>query len=296
MPCTYHHLEGAEGLSKAIHRILEEKPKDVRTLLIFDFDRTLTNGFASPSLDLPIEKRIRGGLLTLNALRRAKSEGIDLFIITARSPTALTIESLEASMQNCQVELAEIFVPPASANEKCHVEKINGRYLAWRGPLFAADYSKPIALQQILSTYNVKTEEKVQVHFFDDFVMNAFDIGVADYGAHVTHVSTYWWDTYEEETRGLMGLVNSFSSDFPYQKGTEAARLAFGMNDEVSNERRKWYEQYEKDHNIVQTAKEELPPPAPVSVEVKRNLGNLLALRPRPPPPEGVGANAQFGL
>jgi len=283
MPSTYIHLQhGPSGLSDAIHSILERTTKEsISTILVFDFDRTLTNGFASPDKELPIEKRIRGGKLTLDALRKAKEHPlVQLFVITARSPSMLTIQQLEAAMQNCQAELAEIFIP---STEKYHVEKVNGRTLAWRGPIFAADYAKPIALQQILSTDKIKAD-KVEVHFFDDFVMNAFDIGVAEYGSHVTHVYSYWWDTYEEETKGMMGLMTSFSSDFPYQKGTEAARLAFRVDGKTSEERRQWYEAYEKLNKIVpNVVKEELPTPAPVSVEVKNGLGNLLAQRGKRP-------------
>ena len=294
--CTYHHLQGPMGLSEAVDRVVESvsthATENLKHILVFDFDRTLTNGFASPDANLPVEKRIRGGSMTLESLRKAKSVGSEMFIITARSPTRLTIEQLEASMKNCQQELAEIFIKQDQTKEldqPYRVEKVNGRNLAWRGRLFASDYSKPIAMQQILSEISLAEttnhhDISLAVHFFDDYVMNAFDIGAGDYGPKVVDISTYWWDTHLEETSGSIGLVYSFSSDFPYQKGCESALLAFGIDHEKLEERRRIYLEFEAKHNIKPKAKEVLAAPKQVEANVKANLGSLLAGRGLGPP------------
>jgi hypothetical protein len=280
---TYHHLQGPQGLCEALTNIMNrwESGSSSKPLLIFDFDRTLTNGFAEPGQ--PLDKRIRGGEASLSALNQACAKGIEMFIVTARAPTKLTIEQLEASLNNCQQELFQVF---GKSTDEYHVEKVDGRYLAWRGRLFASDYSKPIAVRQILSEIQLSGSDLVDLHFFDDFVMNSFDVGAGEFGPHVSTISTYWWDTFKEEEMGLIGSVVSFSSDFPYQDQCEPALSAFGLTGEQITARKDYYIDRETKLNIKPKEKEELAPPVKIKEGLKANLGGLLAgIKPRMPPP-----------
>ena len=77
-------LSGSGGLASAVSAALESGAAS-RTLLVFDFDRTLTNGISIPGEE-ETAKVVRGGEATVAALRRGHEAGAGLFIITARRP------------------------------------------------------------------------------------------------------------------------------------------------------------------------------------------------------------------
>lgn len=55
---------------------------------------------------------------------------------------------------------------------------------------------------------------------------NGFDV------ATLSNVHAYCWDSFSEEVAGGMGVINTFSSDFPYQEGTKPMLLSgFGMTE-----------------------------------------------------------------
>lgn len=59
-----------------------------------------------------------------------------------------------------------------------------------------------------------------------DFVGNGFDVGT------LSNVHAYCWDSFSEEVAGGMGVINTFSSDFPYQECTKPMLLSgFGMTE-----------------------------------------------------------------
>ena len=108
-------LSGAGGLAAAVSAALasRDSAECARTLLVFDFDRTLTNGSASPGDEADLSKVVRGGEATVAALRLAHEAGAGLFIVTARAPSRLTVEQLFASMDHAQAALSPFF-PHAS--------------------------------------------------------------------------------------------------------------------------------------------------------------------------------------
>ncbi|KAH9258592.1 hypothetical protein BASA81_003094 [Batrachochytrium salamandrivorans] len=237
-------IDGRLGLGNLISRLELEPGRDV---FVFDFDRTLTNGFASPDQELDITLRIRGGSHTLDALRLLKRLGVEMYIVTARNPSRLTIEQLEASIQRCQLELGEFFLP--SPDSQYVVESLeNGMKLAHRGNLYASDYAKPNAIRHLLNRVAEGGSKRV-VHFVDDFVGNSFDVAMSsEFGQ--AEVCSYWWDSFPEESAGEMGLVSSFSSDFTYQPGTQLARERFGLTGEESDRRLAWVLDYERVNRI----------------------------------------------
>ena len=99
-------LSGSGGLAAAVNAALESGAAS-RTLLVFDFDRTLTNGISRPGDE--IAKVVRGGEATVAALRRAHDAGAELFIVTARRPARLSVEQLFASLDNAQSALSPFF-------------------------------------------------------------------------------------------------------------------------------------------------------------------------------------------
>ena len=286
---SFHHLPGPTSLGNTLDTILAQVVKEKReTYLIFDFDRTLTNGFANPNEELPLERRIRGGGATLEALKQCKAhkELIHMYIITARSPTALTLQQLEASMTNCQEELAAIFLDSEEKAAPYQVEKFHEIQLAFKGTLYASDYSKSTAIRHLLTT---KPSAETIVHFFDDFVGNAFYVGISEYPVRtVKEVHAYWWDTFQEEQLGLIGPVTSFSSDFPYQDGTIHARKHFGLSDEESQKQKVWYLEHEKKNNIKPVIKIEAPPIQKLDLKAFQGLG-FGGNRKQPPAPPSPG-------
>ena len=285
----FHHLQGHDGLANAIQQFLVD-PKntsDPNHIFVFDFDRTLTNGFADPT-ETGVERRVRGGWSTVESLRALKNTGFHMFIVTARNPSIMTIKQLEASLQQNQKELAEIFLndtKESSANyhvENFSVSSSDTFKLAWRGPIYASDYSKHAAIRHIIKNYP-ETDKLLTIHFFDDFVGNAFDVGTQDLGPRVQTIHSYWWDSFQEETTKMMGIVPSFSSDFPYQEGTTHARIAFGMTEEVGHQRKTWYIEYETQYNIKPPQPEVKPEPKPLAIS---NFQSILQIKPRIPPSE----------
>ena len=102
-------ISSSSGLSSAIEEILASLiPLSSPPILVFDFDRTLTNGISSPG-EATLAKLVRGGSSTIAALSKAHALGWPLYIITARRPSALTIEQIYASLNNAQSALSRFF-------------------------------------------------------------------------------------------------------------------------------------------------------------------------------------------
>ena len=175
-------------------------------LFVFDFDRTLTNGMSKPGEEVELSKVVRGGEDTVRALQRAKDAGAGLYIITARAPRALTVEQLYASLDNAQSALSPIFRRGTEAPEEFTVKDADGNDipLARGGNIFAADYQKAAALAQIIREQG---QDSLRAFFFDDAIVNAHVVATAT-KLHLSSSSeipdvaltSYWWDTYEEET------------------------------------------------------------------------------------------------
>lgn len=211
-------IEGLTGLQQAVEFIISQSDKDSgkskkkKTLLIFDFDRTLTNGFATPG-EQDVGKRVRGGQLTLDALAKASSViPSPFYIVTARSPTQLVIEQLLASLSGAQKPLAPFFVDSntatiaaaattgvdtasdvtgkedengkstttaslsATATHPIKITKHHGRYIAIGGPggrLYASDMEKGTAVSHILSTLVEDASSKANE--FEEVSVHFFD-------------------------------------------------------------------------------------------------------------------------
>ena len=69
MSAVLQRLSGPTGLATAVSAALACDPADfARTLLVFDFDRTLTNGISKPGDEAELGKVVRGGEATVAAL------------------------------------------------------------------------------------------------------------------------------------------------------------------------------------------------------------------------------------
>ena len=90
----------------------QRRPDEI-TLLVFDFDKTLTNGFADP--DAPIEGRVSGGSHPADALRTTLSTwGMQRIILTARPPSKSTVESVLLQLTGA-MQLGDCFVSAPSS-------------------------------------------------------------------------------------------------------------------------------------------------------------------------------------
>ena len=85
-------LSGSTALGDRVAAILHGRDADELTLMVFDFDKTLTTGFSGPGTT-PLQ-RVRGGQHTIDGLRKAAAAGVAMRICTARSATKRTLETL----------------------------------------------------------------------------------------------------------------------------------------------------------------------------------------------------------
>ena len=136
-------LSGSGGLAAAVDAAVESGAAS-RTLLVFDFDRTLTNGISRPGDETA--KVVRGGEATVAALRRAHDAGAGLFIVTARRPARLSVEQIFASLDNAQAALSPFF-----PRGDCAEFQFSNVPLARGGSVYASGYEKAAALAHIVS-------------------------------------------------------------------------------------------------------------------------------------------------
>ena len=117
-----NRLSGSSALGAFLMKACASLPPDATALFAFDFDKTLTNGFAPPGASL--EARIRGGAHTLEGLKAtADLPGARRYIITARADetgrvSQGTLQQLASQISRSQPELLEYFDAPS--DESCH--------------------------------------------------------------------------------------------------------------------------------------------------------------------------------
>lgn len=229
-------VEGAGGLSDLL-RALERRHSDDgpgSVALVFDFDRTLTNGFSAPSessdcgdgVDGIDYSRFRGGKASYDAVVQCP---FPKMVLTARPPTRSDVDTL-ASCDRVVRAYAEAGALDVSGDiEVVDAPSMNGSTattvpIARKGSICAAGYDKSAALAYIASQSWPNAErlpldfESPQgkdkfLYFIDDNVNNAYE---ADVCAEKLLVSCYrermdrrhlesisirgiWWDTYLEE-------------------------------------------------------------------------------------------------
>ena len=167
-------ISGSDALATTVSAALESGPAS-HTLLVFDFDRTLTNGISRPGDETETAKVVRGGEATVAALRRAHDAGARLYVITARRPVRLSVEQLFASMDNAQSALSPFF-PRGDCVEFQFGSEHSSVPLARGGSVYASGYEKAAALAHIVSE---QKQEGLRVFFFDDSVVNSYVVGTS---------------------------------------------------------------------------------------------------------------------
>ena len=225
-------LSGSGGLAAAVSAALESGAAS-RTLLVFDFDRTLTNGISTP-VDAETAKVVRGGEATVAALRRAHDAGAGLFIVTARRPARLSVEQIFASLDNAQAALSPFF--PRGACAEFRFGNRGGVPLARGGSVYASGYEKAAALAHIVSAQN---RAGLRVFFFDDSVVNSYVVATSAaqhmaggaLAPAVAELTSYWWDSYDEEMgpSPTMGPSPLGTADSNYPDHLRHMLLAYGV-------------------------------------------------------------------
>ena len=125
-----NRLSGWAGLGTFLVEACSSLPADAVPLFAFDFDKTLTNGFAPPGACL--EARVRGGAHTLDGLRATAAVPCSRrCIITARADETGRVsqgklQQVVSQLHRAQPELLEFFEIPS--DESCHriVELVPG--------------------------------------------------------------------------------------------------------------------------------------------------------------------------
>ena len=125
-----NRLTGPSGLGTFLIEACSSLPVDAVALFAFDFDKTLTNGFAPPGACL--EARVRGGAHTLDGLRATVAVPCSRrCILTARADETGRVsqgklQQVVSQLHRAQPELLEFFEIPS--DESCHriVELVPG--------------------------------------------------------------------------------------------------------------------------------------------------------------------------
>jgi hypothetical protein len=239
-------LSGCRALGDTLATILEQRPANEITLLVFDFDKTLTNGFANP--EATVEQRVRGGKHTADALRATKNTpGVERFVLTARPPTKNVLESVIIQLTGA-MQLSDSFKTQPDPEDQMLLEFGALRAtLAHSGTIYASGYDKPTGVSHIIVTSTCspsqanhaenqplagETPAPVRVHFFDDSVSNAYRVAtecvlpisaVAGMVAHEVPASwdhvqltSYWWDLFSEEFEEQTIAPGKPDMDSPY--------------------------------------------------------------------------------
>ena len=207
-----NRLSGSAGLGNFLVEACSSLPADAVPLFAFDFDKTLTNGFAPPGACL--EARVRGGAHTLDGLRATAAVPCSRrCIITARADETGRVsqgklQQVVSQLHRAQPELLEFFEIPS--DESCHriVELVPGeasevasenRVRRWRdvpratwgpgmyatlqgdgrpilvgGAVYAAGYSKSLALLRACIAESVAVP--THIFFVDDAPNNAYEV------------------------------------------------------------------------------------------------------------------------
>jgi hypothetical protein len=320
-------LSGSGGLAAAVNAALESGAAS-RTLLVFDFDRTLTNGISRPGDETA--KVVRGGEATVAALRRAHDAGAGLFIVTARRPARLSVEQIFASLDNAQSALSPFF--PRGDCVEFRFGNRGGVPLARGGSVYASGYEKAAALAHIVSE---QKRAGLRVFFFDDSVVNSYVVATStaqhmaggELAPAVSELTSYWWDSYDEEMGPgpSMGPSPLGTADSNYPDHLRHMLLAYGVTAAerdariaayraAGHVRRSVSRGVGADLSSVEAASQASrarmsgladtlgarfargprPPPAPGAAGAPGGLGALLGAR-RPPPPRAAGPASSAG-
>eukprot|EP00568_Trieres_chinensis_P011021 CAMPEP_0183292202 /NCGR_PEP_ID=MMETSP0160_2-20130417/1347_1 /TAXON_ID=2839 ORGANISM="Odontella Sinensis, Strain Grunow 1884" /NCGR_SAMPLE_ID=MMETSP0160_2 /ASSEMBLY_ACC=CAM_ASM_000250 /LENGTH=419 /DNA_ID=CAMNT_0025453123 /DNA_START=22 /DNA_END=1278 /DNA_ORIENTATION=- len=257
-------IEGPSGLAQFIHSVEQRHAKDEpgRIILVFDYDRTLTNGFASP--DTAPFDRLRGGRESFDAISSCPYRK---FVLTARPASAATVTTMT---EHCAV--LRMYVDAGALDIEGEVEKldvsggqsgITARIIR-RGSVYASDYNKGLALAQIvarawpeLAAPESKQEKTYRfgrrfVYFVDDNVNNSFEVDTTSHGVLLSEygeeyrcvkVRGIWWDTFVEEfgsdCKGNLPSMRplGFGTDFSLNAEYAIALRHFGVSCSEREER-----------------------------------------------------------
>ena len=160
-------LSSAHALGNTIAKMMlrHQDHRDRRVCLVFDFNKTLTNGGSGP--EVSVEKKIRGGSHTAEALQ----ETLFLkFILIARDPTISTIETLKAD--RVLQALALNFGPAKTG--KPVVEDIVKQNddtvpIAHLAHVYASAYKKAAGIEAIIAAHTARgLAVPTHVYFVDD--------------------------------------------------------------------------------------------------------------------------------
>lgn len=188
---------GGAGLVRQLRALLDT-PGSAPKLFAFDFDNTLLVSPVSPSGVGPMA--LHGG----DSMRALLNEmvtrpDIHLCIVTARKRSAKISQLLEALDA---AGLGEMFRVKLGLDEHAlKGEEGESIKIKTNGRVVAAGFQKPAALAYVIDRYYPDVQ---QVYFFDDNVMNAFEVEqnlgalVGDYYQHKVEVAVWWVDIFCE--------------------------------------------------------------------------------------------------
>ena len=262
-------ITGRGGLARELARwgAAAGSGNSCKLVVFADWDGTLSNGFAPPGMR-ELERRVRGGQATLDALLGIQRLSASVVIVTARPPRRAVLEQLAASLRGAQRELGAVLGVDQSSGEgssrgdggshgsprlvASQEVLFCGVPLAlWAGSgalaLYAAAYEKPAAVAHYLCQC-IAPGERTEVLFVDDAVVNAHDVaerlarllleaGRADL-LQSASVTSLWWDTFDEVMTGEMVSVGPDSPDYPHTAHLDGALAAFGLVDAAERRRR----------------------------------------------------------
>jgi len=307
MPTTLMRVESASGLALAL-----AGRGGAGVAVVLDFDRTVTNGFAGPD-DTALDRRVRGGAASVEALAAARAAGARLFVVSARHGRELVLDAMLVGLSQAQRELKPLLVDgdgeddeedgdgvvvadgaaaldraaPRLARAAFRVVSTPHGALGVCGRIYATDYKKPAAIEHVLTRIRAAPDGTKTVVFVDDFVGNACDVANwAPFGEDPKlNVVSVWWDPFAEEVAGSMKPVALASTDCSYREEYAGYLAAAGVD------RAAWQDRLAAYKTIAPAvaAKPDAPPPPPKPVAVPAGFAKLFGERSggRPPPELG---------
>mmetsp|Transcript_40277 Transcript_40277/g.121310 ORF Transcript_40277/g.121310 Transcript_40277/m.121310 type:complete len:280 (-) Transcript_40277:1453-2292(-) len=216
-------LQGSAALAESIDNALSHgRIESTLTLFIFDFDRTLTNGFTRPGSG---GGGVRGGQKTIEALKRIRdASNARAFVLTAREPRPMVVEQLRASLRHAQAALGEAF----DCGDDISVTSWKSIKIAEAGDLFSCGYNKHVGINYIASqrkrlSAGPGKEQSTVVHFYDDCIANAHAVAAYfsqdEFHSADTKIISHFWDPFHEEfIERTMMPAHSVTADLSYQQ------------------------------------------------------------------------------
>ena len=220
----------------AMANIIKNIPGVQKSMFVFDFDKTITNGLLS-NRDPTIDNLIRGGMKTATVLNYLKYQNIPMCILTARDPTLTEVENLkkeltviDESLTNTNISISDIFYKSDSPNL---ISEVYGVKIFQCDNIYACGFNKGETFKLIMDNFSDK--DITDIYYFDDNIYNVIDVASNTIKNKTLHC--YWWDCFDEYVSKEMIKDVWAVEDFSYKKEYLEFLKEFGIDEQMRKQR-----------------------------------------------------------